>query len=209
MRWYLNLRVSCGHLPTPPFGYIPGDITGLTKYYTYPGMIQSGHRPYTNQRIVDGNFFNQIEDYCYYSDFCADMYNYWYGPDIYQTQHGISIWIPSCAFSLGFNLYVSVSSDSQIFEDNSISYDLVAEQYADYRLLPTNSAIEEEMTDGNWEYHFYRSLQADVQSARWRIVVENGEGVLVTVRNNRCPRQATWTKEIWCDSKILWLSFYL
>jgi len=35
---------------------------------------------------------------------------------------------------------------------------------------------------------------------RWRVVVTDGEGVLVTVRNHRCPLQASWTKEIWCDA---------
>jgi len=35
---------------------------------------------------------------------------------------------------------------------------------------------------------------------RWRVVVTEGEGVLVTVRNHRCPRQADWVKEVWCDA---------
>jgi len=35
---------------------------------------------------------------------------------------------------------------------------------------------------------------------RWRVVVLDGEGVLVTVRNHRCPLQSTWTKEVWCDA---------
>jgi len=195
----LNLRVSCGHLSTPPYGYTTASITALTKEYSYPGMIQSGHRPYTYQRIVDGLDSSAIQPECTgTADFCASMG--FADQAIYHTDGSVAIWIPSCAFNLGFNLYVSVEAAYQYYEDNSIYYDLVAEQYADYVLLPPNSAIEEQF-DGNWEYHYYRSLQADVQSARWRIVVEDGEGVLVTVHNNRCPRQSTWTREIWCDAR--------
>jgi hypothetical protein len=77
---------------------------------------------------------------------------------------------------------------------------LSVEQYSDYTLLPPNTGVVGSMSDDNWEYDFYKSIQPDLQSARWRVVVSLGEGVLVTVRNNRCPLQATWTREIWCDA---------
>jgi len=118
-----------------------------------------------------------------------------YGRDV-----SASVWIPSCAFDLAESLYVSVEVTTQFYQDNSVSFELAAEQYVDYTLLPPNTAIENSMSGDNWEYHFYRSLQPHVESARWRVVVTDGEGVLVTVRNNRCPLQASWTREVWCDA---------
>jgi len=194
----LYLRVSVGHLATPPSDYITGEIQSLTKEYTLGGNIQSGRRPFTYQRIIDDQNSTFYPECNGSADFCSIMHK----DDVqhYRAQNSAVVWVPSCAFDLGSNLYISVEAIKQNFEDTPITYELYVEQLIDYEFLPPNTGFTNFMTNNNWEYHFYRSIEAGVQSARWRVVVSEGEGVLVTVRNNRCPLQATWTREVWCDA---------
>ena len=194
----VTIRVASGHLATPPADYIVGELNGLTHDYVYPGNIETGRRPHTFQYITDARQSQYYPECDGGADFCAIMH--FDDVEHYSTDSSAAVWIPSCYFTLAEPLYISVQADEQYFEDNSITFDLSADQYHDYPLLPPNTGVEASMSADNWEYHFYRSIQAHEQSARWRVVVSLGEGVLVTVRNNRCPLQATWTREIWCDA---------
>ena len=194
----LNLRVSIGHLSTPPSAYITGKTQFLTRQYILPGNIQSGRRPFTYQHIMDDRNSSLNLECDGSADFCAKMHfdkNHNYG-----ATSSVAVWTPSCAFDLETELFVSVEAIDQFYEDEPITYELSVDQIPDYVFLPPDTGFNNSMTEDNWEYHFYRSIQPDVVSARWRVVVSNGEGVLVTVRNNRCPLQATWTREIWCDA---------
>jgi len=67
-------------------------------------------------------------------------------------------------------------------------------------LIQPNTNKVATFSNDNWDYDFYYSISAEPESMRWRVVVTGGEGVLVTVRNHRCPLQATWIKEVWCDA---------
>ena len=193
----VTLRVMGGHLATPEQAYIPGDIVGLTQEHVLQYNMQSGRYPYTYQYIMDSrNSIYQPEcsgstDWCGTTTGFDDNSNY-------ETDSSISVWVPSCYFDLAFPTYIAVEASYQNYLDHPISYDLEFKQYVDYVLLKPNTNVEKNLT--SWEHHFYRSLQATVESARWRVVVTAGEGVLVTVRNHRCPLQASWTREVWCDA---------
>jgi len=195
----VTVRVSSGYLPTPPKGFTNDTITAITRDNVLPERIQSGTYPNTYQYIFQADAVSPYYSECDgASQFCAIMA--FDDVEHYGRDVSASVWIPSCAFDLAESLYVSVEVTTQFYQDNSVSFELAAEQYVDYTLLPPNTAIENSMSGDNWEYHFYRSLQPHVESARWRVVVTDGEGVLVTVRNNRCPLQASWTREVWCDA---------
>jgi len=193
----LRLRAQRDRLASPEYGYIPGSITGLTQDYALSGYIQSGHRPYTYQPILDPR--TSAYDAC---DGCTDFCDTMSVSDIeqYLTDESVSITLSSCYWDLGSEFYIAVEAVEQFSEDIPISYTVEVDQYKDFTLLQPNINQVDSMTNDNWEYHYYRSIQAEVQSARWRVVVTDGEGVLVTVRNHRCPLQATWTREIWCDA---------
>lgn len=192
--------VKCGSLATLSFDYIPGSVYNLNPRVSNQNM-RSGHFPYNMQYLYNfaDSDINPMCSGC--SDFCASMDYSYDGPSQFSNDQSLALFIPSCYFTLSAELFVAVYPISEMQEQVPVSYDLTVSQYVDYLLLQPNTNRLGEMTNGNWEYHFYRSLQAEIQSARWRVVVTEGEGVLVTVRNNRCPMQATWTREIWCDSK--------
>lgn len=199
----LQALVKCGSLAINDYDFIPGNIYDLVHDYSYGENyhMRSGHFPYNEQLILDStpSYINPSCPGC--SDFCGSMQYSNYAIDQFNNDQSLALFIPSCYFTLSANLFVAVYAAEQTEEQVPISYDLTVTQYVDYLLLQPNTNRLGEMSNGNWEYHFYRSLQAEIQSARWRVVVTDGEGVLVTVRNNRCPMQATWTREIWCDSK--------
>ena len=193
----LRLRAQRERLASAPSGYIPGTIRDLTHNYLIHDTIQSGHRPYTYQPIIDPRF-SQYQDCDGCTDFCVSMsYD---DSDEYIRDKSASLVLSSCYWDLAFPFYVAVEATTQFYEDVSITFDIQVDQYHDFTLLQPNINHEASMTNDNWETHSYRAIQAEVESARWRVVVVDGEGVLVTVRNHRCPLQATWTREVWCDA---------
>jgi hypothetical protein len=88
----------------------------------------------------------------------------------------------------------------QFYEDHPVTYDLFVKNTRDYILLQPDTFRPGSFNDDNWDYDFYYSISPEPQSMRWRVVVTEGEGVLVTVRNHRCPLQADYVKEVWCDA---------
>jgi len=119
--------------------------------------------------------------------------------DYYKKDSSCAIWIPSC-YLLWEYFYIAVEPIEQYAIDHPITYSLEFEQTKDFILLQTDSHQQSSFVGGNWDYDFYYSISSEVSSMRWRVRVMSGEGVLVTVRNHRCPLQATWTKQIWCDA---------
>ena len=188
----VRMRVMCGHLATPEFDFISGSRQALTVLDELFGFeIQSGRRPDNYQRILDPHNSLLAPD----ATGCAD----------YQCDSGdlesCALFIPSCYWDIKdwVMFFVSVEVISQDYQDHPVTYDLTVDQYHDFTLIQPNTNRVGQF-DGNFSYDFYWSLQAEVESARWRVVVTDGEGVHVTVRNHRCPEQATWEKEIWCDA---------
>jgi len=119
--------------------------------------------------------------------------------DIYKKDKSCAVWIPSC-YLVWDDLYLSVEPIHQFAEDHTIRYDLSVTQSHDFIKLENNTQFTSSFTDENWDYDFLFSITDVPESMRWRFVITDGEGILVTVRNHRCPLQATWTKEIWCDA---------
>jgi len=212
----LELRVKCGHLAIAPEAYINGEIYGLTassddddtavedSTLLEPGMrMQSGRRPFQKQNVIDYNIENQGQENQFgYSctgcaDFCATMT--FDDLDVYSTDNSVALWIPSC-YLVWADLYIAVQPAEQYALDHPVEYNLQVDQYRDFELLQPNHNVQASFKDDNWDYDFYYSIAAEPESMRWRVVVIDGEGVLVTVRNHRCPRQATWSKQVWCDA---------
>ena len=195
----LRLRVMCGHLALAEYGYFDGEIYGLTKEDLIDPVrrMQSGRRPFTYQRMLDDtNSIYQPEcDGC--TDFCCEMtYD---DIDEYTTDKSCAIWIPSCYLTWN-NIYIAVEPVHQYAEDHSIYYDLAVTQSHDYVKLETNTQFVSSFSEDNWDYDFVFSLTPEAESMRWRFVVTEGEGILVSVRNHRCPLQSSWNKQIWCDA---------
>ena len=195
----LRLRVMCDHLAIAEFGYFDGEIYGLSKedLVVPEWKMQSGSRPFTYQRMLDPrhSVYQPECDGC--TDFCCEMtYD-----DIeeYQTDRSCAVWIPSC-YLVFADLYLAVEPVVQYSQDHVIRYDLAVHQSSDFTLLEPNTQFVSSFNDDNWDYDFVYSLTAESESMRWRFVITEGEGILVTVRNHRCPLQATWTKQIWCDA---------
>jgi len=195
----LRLRVMCGHLATAEFGYIDGEIYGLTK----TGLIdpnlkmQSGSRPFNWQQILDPrqSSLQQGCDGC--SDFCCEMS--FDEIQSYRQDTSCAVWIPSC-YLIWDEFFLAVEPVTQFYQDEPIQYDLLVHQSRDYILLQPNTNKVSSFENDNWDYRFYYSISPEPVSMRWRVVVTDGEGVLVTVRNHRCPLQADWVKEVWCDA---------
>jgi len=131
------------------------------------------------------------------ADFCATMT--FDDLDVYSTDNSVALWIPSC-YLVWADLYIAVQPAEQYALDHPVEYNLQVDQYRDFELLQPNHNVQASFKDDNWDYDFYYSIAAEPESMRWRVVVIDGEGVLVTVRNHRCPRQATWSKQVWCDA---------
>merc|ERR1712100_597805 len=93
-----------------------------------------------------------------------------------------------------------VTPIGQYAYDHVIDYTLELDQTRDYILLQPDHNSVNSFENDNWDYDFFYSISAEPESMRWRVVGTEGEGVLVTVRNHRCPRQATWAKSVWCDA---------
>lgn len=192
---FATLRITSGHLATPLYDYFTGELNALTKDFILPGNIQSGRRPYTLQPTIDlrTSYFSNCEGSDGSADYCVLL------TDDLSTSG--AIWLPSCYFDQAYSLYISVKASYQFNQLTPVTFDLSVNQYHDFVLLPPNIGVDNSMSDGNWEYHFYKTIQPHEQSAVWRVVVAQGDGVLVTVRNNRCPLQATWERELWCDAR--------
>jgi len=194
------VRVMCGHLASPQYDYINGSRQALTQSGKIQGWeIQSGRRPWDYQLILDP-YTSWINPECTgAADYCCQT-GAAVGDATYEQSCAIEV--PSCYWDIKdwVMFFVSVEVISQDYEDHPVTYDLVVDQYEDFTLIQPNTNRIGSFSDNNWEYDFYWSLQADVESARWRVVVTEGEGVLVTVRNHRCPLEATWEKTIWCDA---------
>jgi len=194
----LKLRVMSGHLAVAENAFIPGQIGALTKSPIDENFrIQYGHRNFTSQQILDPrNSAYQSEcDGC--SDFCCEMS--FDDTANYRQDKSCAVWIPSC-YLVWETLYLAVEPVTQFYEDHSVVYDLLVHQSRDYILLQPDTNKVSSFEDENWDYRFYYSISAEPQSMRWRVVVTGGEGVLVTVRNHRCPLQANWAKEVWCSA---------
>jgi len=195
----LTLRVSRDSLAVAPEGFIPGPITALTKngLIDPESHIQWGNRPFTYQAIFDSaSSPYQAEcdgnsDYCCSTSFDAGSQ--------YRLDKSCAVWLPSCYF-IWAEYYIAVEADTQFYQNQEVTYELTAYNTRDYVLLQTNTHRVSSFLDDNWNYDFYYSISPYPQSMRWRVVVSEGEGVLVTVRNHRCPHQADWVKEVWCDA---------
>jgi len=201
----LGVRVLSGRLAAPQYAIAYDRTTGLTQDYTYnipdhnPSNMQSGKFPWNVVPIMDDRYSPYQEGCTGAADFCAFMSTD-ADSDQYLTDTSVALWVSSCYYQTTENLYIAVSAEHQYYLDQSIDFSIEFQQYVDFILLRPDFHIENGMADNNWEHHFYRSLQATVESARWRVVVTEGEGVLVTVRNHRCPLQATWSRQVWCDN---------
>merc|ERR1712137_686049 len=204
----LSVRVMCGHLATALSGYSNGEIYGLAEEpldyygYDYEGpfdpehRMQSGRYPWNFRQLMDNRKSRFQEGCTGCADFCGTMD---YDFDIYSEDKSLAIWIPSCYF-IWADFYIAVEPAFQPFRDHHVSYTLEVEQTRDYVLLQPDHHHTGRFENDNWDYDFYYSISAEPQSMRWRVVVTEGEGVLVTVRNHRCPLQSTWTKQVWCDA---------
>ena len=207
----LYVRVMCDHVAVSEFGYIQGEIYGLVSNSAddldydedHNGLInpydkmQSGRFPFTYQNILDHRN-SQFQPECTgCSDWCCEMT--FDDHDQYIKDKSCAVWVPSCYLQWR-NFYISVEPIQQFSEDHPVSYTLQLDQTKDFVLLQPNTNSVNEFNDDNWDYDFFYSISSEPQSMRWRVVVTEGEGVLVTVRNHRCPLQASWVKEIWCDA---------
>jgi len=131
------------------------------------------------------------------ADFCIEMNV----DDVNNLRRDKSaaLFIPSCY--LTDRIYFSVEAIAQFSEDHDIIYDIRVDQPADFTLLQPDKAHSGKFSKDNWNYDTYYSISNEPEAMRWRVVVnEGGEGVLLTVRNHKCPAQATWEKQIWCDA---------
>ena len=197
----LRLSVACGRLAIPDHAYIEGEIYGLSKdeeIDTHTHMQSTAH-PFTYQRVIDSSTKSKYQpDECSgCADFCVDMT--FDDIDVYTKDSSAAIWLPSC-YLVWLDFFLAVEPITQFAQDRSITYDLAVKQTHDYILIQPDTNHLSKFTLNNWDYDFYYSISPEPQSMRWRVVVTGGEGVLVTVRNHRCPLQATWTKEVWCDA---------
>ena len=195
----LNMKVMCGHLAISQNAYIDGELYGLTKEYLIDPewRMQSSRLPFTLQTVIDDRTSTYQAECDGCSDFCVSMNLD--DLDIYTRDSSAALWIPSCYF-IWSTFYIAVEPINQYYIDHSITYDLEVHHTKDYILLQPNTHHVDSFSLGNWDYDFYYSISPEPQSMRWRVVVTSGEGVLVTVRNHRCPLQATWIKEVWCDA---------
>merc|ERR1712137_324 len=159
--------------------------------------MQSGRFPFIYQNVMDHRESEYQPECLGCSDFCCSMT--FDDLDQYTKDKSCAIWIPSC-YLIWKHFYISVEPIVQFAEDHPISYTLQFDHTRDYRLLQPDHHSVNSFINDNWDYDFFYSISAEPQSMRWRVVVTEGEGVLVTVRNHRCPLQSTWTKEVWCDA---------
>eukprot|EP00339_Tiarina_fusa_P012776 CAMPEP_0117025160 /NCGR_PEP_ID=MMETSP0472-20121206/18612_1 /TAXON_ID=693140 ORGANISM="Tiarina fusus, Strain LIS" /NCGR_SAMPLE_ID=MMETSP0472 /ASSEMBLY_ACC=CAM_ASM_000603 /LENGTH=3343 /DNA_ID=CAMNT_0004731795 /DNA_START=70 /DNA_END=10101 /DNA_ORIENTATION=+ len=207
----LHLRVMCDSLATAEFGYIDGEIYGLVSNSaddldfdpTHDGLItpadkmQSGRYPFIYQNIMDHRESALQPECTGCADLCCQMT--FDDLDQYIKDKSCAIWVPSC-YWIWADFYIAVEPIQQFAEDHHITYSLEVDQTRDFRLLQPDHHSVNSFENDNWDYDFFYSISSEPQSMRWRVVVTEGEGVLVTIRNHRCPRQATWVKEVWCDA---------
>jgi len=196
----LRLSVACGRLAIPTYAFIEGEIYGLSKEDEVDPQthMQSTPHPFTLQKVIDftrSKYQPECFDGCV--DFCVTMTND--DNDVYTTDSSAAIWLPSC-YLVWLDFFLAVRPVYQNSQDRSITYDLAVKQTHDYILIQPDTNHLSKFTLNNWDYDFYYSISPEPQSMRWRVVVTGGEGVLVTVRNHRCPLQATWAKQVWCDA---------
>jgi hypothetical protein len=199
------LRATRDHLAVPVFGYISGEINALTKesLLSPSWKIQSGRRPFTYQQILDIRFSDHFisEPAVPFCDGCTGfcVTTDQDSSDEYRRDTSVALFIPPCY--LTSTIYFSVEVFEQFSEDHNITYDLSVKQHADYTLLQPDVAHSGRFSNDNWDYDLYYSVSSEPESMRWRVVVnEASEGVLLTVRNHKCPAQATWEKSMWCDA---------
>merc|ERR1712000_531307 len=159
--------------------------------------MQSGRYPFLYNNIMDHRDSQYQPECTGCSDWCCSMtYD---DLDQYIKDKSCAVWIPPC-YWVWKHFYISVEPITQFAEDHHVTYTLQVDQKRDYRLLqPDHNSVNSFERD-NWDYDFFYSISAEPESMRWRVVVTEGEGVLVTIRNHRCPLQATWVKEVWCDA---------
>eukprot|EP01023_Acetabularia_acetabulum_P059985 TRINITY_DN7209_c0_g1_i3.p1 TRINITY_DN7209_c0_g1~~TRINITY_DN7209_c0_g1_i3.p1 ORF type:complete len:561 (+),score=42.50 TRINITY_DN7209_c0_g1_i3:197-1684(+) len=205
------MKVMCDHLAISEFTYIDGEVYGLVSnsaddldfdadhygLFLPDQKMQSGRYPFLFNNVLDHRE-SVYDDNCLgCGDLCCTM-NY-DDLDIYNRDKSCAIWVPSCYF-VWKDFYIMVQPELQYSEDHHITYELQVDQTRDYVLLQPNHNSVNSFDNDNWDYDFFYSISAEPESMRWRVVVTEGEGVLVTVRNHRCPRQATWAKTVWCDA---------
>jgi len=197
----LRLRVMSGHLATPEYGFFSGELYGVSQEEPINNgtYMQSGRRPNTYQRMLDSrsSVYQNECDGC--SDFCCEMTQD--DLDQYQTDRSCAIWIPSC-YLRNESIFIAVEVVEQFYFDELVNYTLVMDLEEDFKLINSSVVETGNFTQDNWDYNFYYSFvpHRELESMRWRVNVSDGEGVLVTVRNHRCPHLATWSRQIWCDA---------
>ena len=207
----LHIRVMCDKLAIGEFNYIDGEYyaivdntfddldfdtihSGLQNPIT---KMQSGRYPFLYNNIMDHRDSQYQPECTGCSDWCCSMT--FDDLDQYIKDKSCAVWIPPC-YWVWKHFYISVEPITQFAEDHHVTYTLQVDQKRDYRLLqPDHNSVNSFERD-NWDYDFFYSISAEPESMRWRVVVTEGEGVLVTIRNHRCPLQATWVKEVWCDA---------
>jgi len=196
----LRLRVKKGHLATSDHAVFDGDRVGLlsdTDETTATRPAVAGSSPGTWQRIMDdddGLIVPGSWDYWCDAEYDVERSN---GE---QTNRGCSIVINSCDWTHNSVFYVAVEARKQDYRDKSISFDLIAEEYTDFRLLSPDTPTTERFQDDNWESHFYGAQQEEQESVRIRAQVTSGESLTLTVRDSRCAELATWERSMHCTS---------
>mmetsp|Transcript_1621 Transcript_1621/g.3673 ORF Transcript_1621/g.3673 Transcript_1621/m.3673 type:complete len:1864 (+) Transcript_1621:37-5628(+) len=210
----LHMKVMCDHLAISEFTVINGEIYGLVSNSAddadfdpdHYGLLipewkmQSGRFPFLYNNIMDhrDSEYEPLGTCTGCGDLCCSMDNF-DDLDIYRRDKSCAIWVPSCYF-IWKDFYIMVTPIGQYAYDHVIDYTLELDQTRDYILLQPDHNSVNSFENDNWDYDFFYSISAEPESMRWRVVVTEGEGVLVTVRNHRCPRQATWAKSVWCDA---------
>merc|ERR1712054_671612 len=210
----LHMKVMCDHLAVSEFTVINGEIYGLVSNSAddadfdpdHYGLLipewkmQSGRFPFLYNNIMDhrDSEYEPLGTCTGCGDLCCSMDNF-DDLDIYRRDKSCAIWVPSCYF-IWKDFYIMVTPIGQYAYDHVIDYTLELDQTRDYILLQPDHNSVNSFENDNWDYDFFYSISAEPESMRWRVVVTEGEGVLVTVRNHRCPRQATWAKSVWCDA---------
>lgn len=208
------MKVMCDHLAISEFTVINGEIYGLVSNSAddadfdpdHYGLLipewkmQSGRFPFLYNNIMDhrDSEYEPLGTCTGCGDLCCSMDNF-DDLDIYRRDKSCAIWVPSCYF-IWKDFYIMVTPIGQYAYDHVIDYTLELDQTRDYILLQPDHNSVNSFENDNWDYDFFYSISAEPESMRWRVVVTEGEGVLVTVRNHRCPRQATWAKSVWCDA---------
>lgn len=198
----LRLRVKKGHLATSDHAFFDGTRHGLVSYgndfesLQTQQPAQAGSRPNTWQRIMDDDDGQVI----------PGSWDWWCDAEYvdgveeeHQTNRGCNIVIRSCDWS-DAPYYIVVEARRQDYQDSPISFDLIADDYVDFRLLAPDTPQSERFTDDNNESHFYAAQQSEEESVRIRTQVTSGEAVTVTVSDSRCPELQTWSRSQWCHA---------